>query len=168
MIMLWMDYFPIIISFVGMNYLHTFFFTTCFYFFVFLNAINCHFKETLKKHFTMRHVQKFIRIIKDYNSIIISARKLKCDVKHLTLTPQSIAFSYHPQSFQTSFGDRRLHLYLSHNFWSRKKSGFSSYCCVCVSILMYYFDEKNVICGKIFFWKWNHIMEKDYTAIFPL
>ena len=133
-----------------------------------LNAINCHFKETLKKHFTMRHVQKFIRIIKDYNSIIISARKLKCDVKHLTLTPQSIAFSYHPQSFQTSFGDRRLHLYLSHNFWSRKKSGFSSYCCVCVSILMYYFDEKNVICGKIFFWKWNHIMEKDYTAIFPL
>ena len=36
-------------------------------------------------------------------------------------------------------------------------------------ICVYYFDaKKSYICGKIFFRKWNHIMEKDYTAIFPL
>ena len=129
------------------------FFHDLFLFFCFLNAINCHFKETLKKHFTMRHVQKFIRIIKDYNSIIISARKLKCDVKHLTLTPQSIAFSQLPPPIISNFlwGQTASFVFVT-QFLKQKKKVVLVRIVVCVSVyLCIILTRKMLYVGKFSF-----------------
>ena len=118
----------------------------------------------------MRHMCKNSLELKIITAFI-SARKLKYDVKHLTLL-QSIRSHTTPNHFKLPLGIDGFICICHTNFEVEKKSGFSSYCCMSVLYILYmcvlFWREKCYICGKIFFRKWNHIMEKDYTAIFPL